>query len=99
MIDPALSGALKDAETVASKGWDTYGEIGHRISWPKPVNGADTALIDDCMDASQTGSSEVSTGNKVTVGQARIHNQGTLVKGADGVWRVAQTFFLQDEPC
>ena len=39
------------------------------------------------------------TGDKVTVGVARDHYQGSLVKGDDGVWRVQQIFYLKDEPC
>ena len=42
--------------TMNSKGWDTYGEFSHRISWPQPVNGKTTAVIADCQDASQAGS-------------------------------------------
>ena len=29
--------------------------LGHRISWPQPINGAATAVIDDCQDRSQAG--------------------------------------------
>ena len=99
MVDPALSGALKDARTVNDKGWETYGEIAHRISWPKPVNGASTALIDDCMDTSKSGSLETRTGDKRTVGTERLHVQGSLTKGPDGIWRVTQNYSLKDEPC
>ena len=73
--------------------------LGHRISWPQPINGATTALIDDCQDASQSGSMKTATGDKVTVGVARDHYQGSLVKGDDGVWRVEQVYYLKDEPC
>lgn len=99
MVDPALTGAIKDAETIAGKGLDTYGEVGHRVTWPKPIDGADTALVDDCMDTSKSGAYETSTGNKTSVGVARLHMQGSLVKGPDGIWRVQQTYFLKDEPC
>lgn len=99
MVDPALSGALKDASAVNDKGWDTYGDIEHRISWPKAVNGGDTALVDDCMDTSNSGSFETSTGNKTTAGTARLHVQGNLIRSADGNWLVAQNYFLKDEPC
>ena len=33
-----------------SQGLQTYGELGHRISWPQPIAGATTALIADCQD-------------------------------------------------
>lgn len=99
MVDPALSGAIKDAQAVNDKGWDTYGAIEHRITWPKAVNGGDTALVDDCMDTSRSGSFETSTGNKTTAGTDRLHVQGNLIRGADGIWLVAENYFLKDEPC
>ena len=98
-VDPGLTNLLTDATTVNQKGWDSYGQITHRISWPQPVGGAATAVIADCQDTSQAGSLETSTGNKMTVGVERNPLQGTLVRGEDGVWRVQQAFYLKDEPC
>ena len=98
-IDPAKSKMLTDAQEFDKQGLQTYGQIGHRISWPQAINGADTALIDDCQDRSNSGSLEASTGNKVTVGVAGLHYQGQLVRGDDGIWRVSQSYFLKDEPC
>ena len=91
--------ASPNANTLNSKGWDTYGQFTSRISWPQPVDGKATAVIADCQDASQAGSLETSTGNKTTVGVARNPLQGTLVRGQDGVWRVDQVYYLKDEPC
>ena len=98
-IDPTKANMLSDAAKFDSQGLQTYGTLGHRISWPQPVNGASTAVIDDCQDASQSGSMKTATGDKVTVGVARDHYQGNLVKGDDGGWRVEQVFYLKDEPC
>jgi len=98
-VDPALSNLLTDANTLNTKGWDTYGQFTSRISWPEPVDGKATAVIADCQDASQAGSFETSSGNKTTVGVARNPLQGTFVRGQDGVWRVDQVFYLKDEPC
>jgi hypothetical protein len=98
-VDPGLTNLLTDAKTVEQKGWDSYGQIIHRISWPQPVDGKATAVIADCQDTSQAGSLETSTGNKMTVGVARNPLQGTFVRGQDGVWRVQQAFLLKDEPC
>jgi|SRR5664279_3370473 hypothetical protein len=98
-VDPALTNLLTDANTLNSKGWDTYGQFTSRISWPQPVDGKATAVIADCQDASQAGSLETSTGNKTTVGVARNPLQGTFVRGQDGVWRVDQVYYLKDEPC
>lgn len=90
---------LKDAGKFDSQGVETYGELGHRISWPQPVAGRTFAVIDDCQDRSHSGSMKTATGVKLTVGIARDHYQGRLVKGNDGVWRVEQVFYLKDEPC
>ena len=98
-VEPGLTNLLTDAKTVAEKGWDSYGQITHRISWPQPVNGKATAVIADCQDTSQAGSVETSTGNKMTVGVERNSLQGALVRGEDGVWRVQKAFYLKDEPC
>ena len=98
-VDPTKANVLSDAAEFDSQGLRTYGTLGHRISWPQPINGATTAVIDDCQDRSQGGAVNTTTGNKVTVGVARDHYQGSLVKGDDGVWRVAQAFYLKDEPC
>ena len=98
-VDSTKTNMLSDAAKFDSQGLETYGFLGHRISWPQPINGGTTALIDDCQDASQSGSMKTATGDKVTVGVARDHYQGSLVKGDDGVWRVGQVFYLKDEPC
>ena len=98
-VDPTKANMLSDAAKFDSQGLQTYGSLGHRISWPQPINGGATALIDDCQDRSQSGAIKTSTGDKVTVGVARDHYQGSLVKGDDGVWRVEQVFYLKDEPC
>jgi len=90
---------LSDAAKFVTQGLETYGSLGHRISWPQPINGGTTALIDDCQDRSQSGAIKTATGDKVTVGVARDHYQGSLVKGDDGVWRVEQVYYLNDEPC
>ena len=98
-VDPAKTRMLSDAAEFDRQGLQTYGEIVHRISWPQSIMGSDTALVDDCQDASQTGSFETATGKKVTVGVSREHYQGSMTRGEDGVWRVADSFYLQDEPC
>lgn len=97
--EPAFSNLLTDAKTVSDKGWDSYGAIKHKISWPQPVDGKSTAVIADCQDTSQAGSLETATGYKKTVGVPARSIQGSLVRGTDGIWRVAQTFLLKDEAC
>jgi predicted small secreted protein len=98
-VDPIKAKMLEAATALDSQGLDTYGTLGHRISWPQPINGGTNAVIDDCQDRSQAGSLNTATGDKVTVGVPRDHYQGSLVKGDDWVWRVAQAYYLKDEPC
>ena len=98
-VDPTKANMLTDAAEFDAQGLQTYGTLGHRISWPQSINGAPTAVIDDCQDRSQAGSMKTATGDKVTVGVPRDHYQGNLVKGDDGVWRVAEVYYLKDEPC
>lgn len=98
-VDPTLTNLLTDADTLNAKGWDTYGQIAHRITWPEAVDSKSSAVIADCQDSSQSGSYETSSGNKQTVGVPRDHLQGALSRGDDGVWRVNQIFYLKDEPC
>lgn len=98
-VEPVISNAKKDARTIVGKGRDTYGTVTHRFSWPKSINGSDTATISDCDDTSQSGAYETATGNKVTVGVPRRHMVGSMVRGADGVWRIQQSYWLADDPC
>jgi hypothetical protein len=98
-VDPIKAKMLEAATALDSQSLDTYGALGHRISWPQPINGGTNAVIDDCQDRSQAGSLNTATGDKVTVGVPRDHYQGSLVKGDDGIWRVAQVYYLKDEPC
>ncbi|WP_188943318.1 hypothetical protein [Nakamurella endophytica] len=98
-VDPARASMLSDAKRFDAQGVRTYGTLGHRISWPRAVNGGASAVISDCQDRSHSGSLDVATGNKLTVGVARDHYQGRMVKGRDGVWRVEQVYYLKDEPC
>jgi hypothetical protein len=98
-VDPTKTNMLTDAAQFDSQGLQTYGTLGHRISWPQDINDKTTALIDDCQDRSGAGAYKTSTGDKITVGVPRDHYQGNLVKGDDGVWRVAEVYYLKDEPC
>lgn len=98
-VEPVLSNAKKDARTIMGKGRDTYGTVVHRYSWPKSIDGSDTATISDCDDTSQSGAYETATGNKVTVGVPRRHMVGSMIRGADGIWRIQQSYWLADDPC
>ena len=98
-VDPTKANIVGAGTALDNQGLQTYGTLGHRISWPQDINGKTTALIDDCQDRSGAGAYKTSTGDKITVGVPRDHYQGSLVKGDDGVWRVAEVYYLKDEPC
>lgn len=98
-VEPAASSVLADAEKLEGQGRDTYGTVTHHFSWPKPIDSQSTALLTDCQDQSAYGAIETATGFKKTVGVAKDHLQGSLLRGEDGVWRVQQVFYLADEPC
>ena len=90
-----------DGRTLGHQRWVGYLRRvrSSRYSWPQPINGSNTALVADCEDGSQTGALETATSNKKTVGTERSHKQGSLVRGADGIWRVQGSFFIKDTPC
>ena len=99
-VDPTKANMLSDAAKFDSQGLETYGSLAIGSPGRSPSTAATTAVIDDCQDAQpERVDRRPRTGDKVTVGVARDHYQGSLVKGDDGVWRVEQVFYLKDEPC
>jgi hypothetical protein len=97
-VEPMITNAKNDAQSIRDEGHDTYGTVGHRFSWTDPIAGADTALLHDCNDGSQAGAFETATGNKITVGVPRQNTMGTLVR-SDGVWKVSAAYIVKDTPC
>ena len=67
-VDSMINAAKDDARSIRDAGNDTYGTVGHRFTWTKPIGGSDTAVLQDCNDGSQAGAYETATGNKITVG-------------------------------
>lgn len=98
-VESMINAAKDDARSIRDEGNDTYGMVGHRFTWTKPIGGSDTAVLQDCNDSSQAGAYETATGNKITVGVPRQNTMGTLVRGADGVWRVSAAYIVKDTPC
>ncbi len=98
-VESMVNAAKDDARSIRDEGNDTYGTVGHRFTWTKPISGSDTAVLQDCNDGSQAGAYETATGNKITVGVPRQNTMGTLVRGADGVWRVSAAYIVKDTPC
>ena len=98
-VESMINAAKDDARSIRDEGNDTYGTVGHRFTWTKPVGGSDTAVLQDCNDGSQAGAYETATGNKITVGVPRQNTMGTLVRGPDGIWRVSAAYIVKDAPC
>ena len=67
-VDPALSRLQAQNTQFRAEGKVGYGANIIYVAWPKPINGGDTAMLDDCQDGSQAGYLDAKTGNKLTVG-------------------------------
>jgi hypothetical protein len=87
-VDPQLSLVLANTKTQKRIGIRIYG---HVIPHPTvaPVNGANTATVRDCQDASKSGQLDAKTGKPRTVGVARNPVAAVLRRGPGGQWRVA----------
>jgi len=77
----------------------TYGVPIHHIYWPVVIGDGKVAQLGDCMDSSHYGSMFRKTGQKRTVGPAKINTMASLVKGSDGKWRVSQIAYFTGKPC
>lgn len=98
-VDPNLSELVKSAATFSAKGWADYGVPGHRIYWGPPVDGADQAIMGDCMDFSHSGRLDIKTKRALTVGIPRSNVRGIFERQADDTWRVSDLQFLEDTSC
>ncbi len=97
-VDPALSRLQAQYTQFRAEGKVGYGTNILYISWPKPINGADTAMLDDCQDGSQAGYQDAKTGNKLTVGTVNTPVQVTLNRTEQG-WKVAQADLVTGGTC
>ena len=107
-VEPAIAAVAVDpiASRLArrptpSSGRSTRPAIGpviSSISWPQPINGADTAVLMDCQDGSQAGILDTTTGNRLTVGTKNTSFRGTLVRTPAG-WRVQNGELLEGATC
>ena len=98
-VDPLKSQMLQGAANADANEETGYGTVTHRISWYQSVDGQQQIAIADCMDQSEMGTSERSTGKRLSKGYARTNLRGDLVRGDDGIWRVRNLFYLTDKPC
>ena len=98
-IEPIRSDLSKSAANFESEGRDNYGTVTHRLSWIDSISGGSSAVIADCQDQSQFGSMSVSSGEKLSVGVDRDNIKGAFEKGADGIWKLKQIYYVPDVPC
>ena len=98
-VDPTRDQVLKEVAGFQAAGLSSYGTVAHRVTWPADVAGRRSVVLNDCMDQSRAGSLWVKTQAKRTVGVARDTTRGTLVRGADGSWRVQLIEYLVKVPC
>jgi len=77
----------------------TYGVPIHHVYWPVVIGDGKVAQLGDCMDSSHYGSMFRKTGQKRTVGLAKINTMASLVKGPDGKWRLSQIAYFTGKPC
>lgn len=86
-VDPLLTRLYAGTKAQQQAGIRLYGQV-----LPRPVVGRVTggrANVRDCQDASQAGQADARTGARKTIGVARTPVSASLMRGADGAWRVS----------
>lgn len=97
---PALADKLVSAAEKAQNGHkDNYGAVVHHIFWQFEVDGKSTAVIADCLDQSNAGTIDTSTGDILTTGPQRANMRGELSRGEDNLWRVVSVTSLNSIAC
>jgi hypothetical protein len=98
-VDPTYSQVLTEAARFQAAGLAAYGTSVSHPFWTEAIRGKPTARMWDCMDNSRHGSMYVKTGEKRSVGVARDKTRATLVRGADGRWRVKLIEYFVSQKC
>lgn len=86
-VDPELTRLYAGTKAQQEAGIRLYGQVMPRPSLARLTGGR--AEVRDCQDASGAGQADAESGARKTVGVARTPVSASLVRGADGVWRVA----------
>jgi len=98
--DPALTSSVNDIVNAALAGQKAYGSYLVHPKTPVFQNEQNTeALVTDCIDSSKSGWANASTGDPLTVGVPAVFSKATMVKGADGIWRMSQVTFDDTVTC
>ena len=95
-IPPVSDQILQAASQADVDGVDNYGPVTHRLFWQFAINGASSATVADCLDQSQTGTVNKTSGEVLTTGAPRNNTRGQFTRGEDGIWRLSQIFFLEE---
>jgi hypothetical protein len=90
--EPLLTREVSSARIQHEHGIAVYGQVAPRPT-VLPVNGRAQATVRDCADGSHAGQADAVTGKHRTVGVARLPVVATVVRGADGRWRVSDVTF------
>jgi hypothetical protein len=98
-VDPTYTRLMSAATQFRNSGLGVYGTARFNPYWTRPIAGNTTAVMGDCMDTSHTGSMDVKTGAKRTIGKTHDNTRVTLVRGAGGRWRVRLIESLVNQPC
>jgi len=98
-VDPIRAQIMRAARADRIIGLVGYGYVVPHPYWQTSIDGKPTATMGDCMDQSHYGSMFAKTGRKQSVGVAHDNTRATLVRGADGRWRVKQIEYLLDVKC
>lgn len=97
-VDPQSSRLRDGYAKLKAQHQAGYGQDISYISWPQPIDGKNTAVLNDCQDGSQAGFLDTQTGNKLTVGTPNTPVRGTLQRTPAG-WRVVNAEVLEAGTC
>ena len=97
-VDPIASRLRATNAQFRAQNKAGFGAVISSITWPQPINGADTAVLMDCQDGSQAGIMDATTGSRLVVGTKNTSFRGTLVRTPAG-WRVQNGELLEGATC
>jgi hypothetical protein len=93
--DPLLTRVQDGLRSQVETGYRQFGNV---ITRPVLVDlTGNRASLLDCQDASRSGELNSSTGEVTDVGRPRTPVAATLLRGADGRWRVTDARYLTND--
>ncbi len=82
-----------------ASGKGDYGTVTHRPFWATSVGGKATAVMADCMNTSMSGTLNIKTGQKLTVGVPRDNFRIAFVRTAANKWVVSKVDYVTNVVC